>query len=82
MGYSLPFTTSNPSDSQLQQAEKDGDLKQRPSYPLLTELWKDPPFLMGQSTISMAIFQFAFCLFTIRKPQFLSDMPEMAPKIE
>ena len=30
--------------------------------------------LMGQSTISMAIFQFAFCLFTIRKPQFLSDI--------
>jgi hypothetical protein len=25
--------------------------------------WKDPPFLMVKSTISMAIFQFAFCMF-------------------
>ena len=31
------------------------------------KLWKDPPFFIffiGKSTISMAIFKFAFCMFT------------------
>ena len=36
----------------------------RPGKRLQKTNWKDPPFLMGKSTISMTILTIAFCLFT------------------
>jgi len=36
----------------------------RPGKRLQKTIWKDPPFLMGKSTIYMTILTIAFCLFT------------------
>jgi hypothetical protein len=36
----------------------------RPGFYVNKKLWKDPPFSMGKSTISMAMASIAFCMFT------------------